>query len=128
MTTSTNSSEPYETACVIMPISADRVAKLEACFPRVLYRPDAKVSADEAAQVDVWYTTWTGLPDWVERLEQIPRTRAVQLSSGECGGLASAVGARARAFAQWDEDGRVGCLSDDSKSWRRPPESRRNWL
>lgn len=72
----------YSTACVTMPISKSKLAQLEEHFPRVLYRPDGKVSDEELQEVDMWYTSWTGLPTNVETLDQIPRTRVVQLSSG----------------------------------------------
>jgi hypothetical protein len=81
--TSIGHDEGYSTACVTMPISKSKLAQLEERFPRVLYRPDGKVSDDELKEVDIWYTSWTGLPANVETLDQIPRTRVVQLSSGK---------------------------------------------
>ena len=35
-----------------------------------------------ADRIDIWYCTWTGLPKNVTQLAQIPRTKAIQLSSG----------------------------------------------
>lgn len=73
----------FRTACIIAEVSQSKLAQLQKRFERVIYRPDEKVTDEELKEVDIWFTTWTGLPSNVERLEQIPRTKAVQLSSGE---------------------------------------------
>ena len=70
----------YQTACVIAPVSQSKLEEVQ--FPKVHYYPDGQVPDDILAVVDIWYTTWTGLPDTVTSLSQIPNTKVVQLSSG----------------------------------------------
>jgi hypothetical protein len=74
----------YRTACIIAPICESKLDEVRQAFPRVIYRPDGDVSDEELKEVDIWYTTWTGMPKHVTKLEQIPRTKAIQLSSGMC--------------------------------------------
>lgn len=78
----TKASDEYRTACIVAPICEAKLADVQKAFPTVLYRPDGDVSDEELKAVDIWYSTWTGLPKNVTSLEQIPRTKAIQLSSG----------------------------------------------
>jgi hypothetical protein len=34
-------------------------------------------------ETDIWFTRWTGLSEKIVDIKQIPRTRIVQLASGE---------------------------------------------
>ena len=80
----THAPDEYRTACVIAPICESKLAEIRRVYPNVLYRPDSDVSDEELREIDIWYATWTGLPPSVTSVEQVPRTKAIQLSSGAC--------------------------------------------
>lgn len=63
-------------------ISDGSLAKLRQVFPVVHYHPDHKVPRELWKDVEVWYTRYTGFPEGIT-LGDIPKTRALQLSSGE---------------------------------------------
>lgn len=77
----THAPNEYRTACIIAPIADSKVEDVKKAYPNVLYRPDGNVSDEELKEIDIWYCTWTGLPKNVTQLAQIPRTKAIQLSS-----------------------------------------------
>jgi hypothetical protein len=62
-------------------ISDASLSKLKELFPTVHYHPDGKVPSEVWKDVEVWYTRYTGFPEGIT-LADIPRTRAIQLSSG----------------------------------------------
>ena len=63
-------------------ISDGSLAKLRQVFPVVHYHPDHRVPRELWKDVEVWYTRYTGFPEGIT-LGDIPKTRALQLSSGE---------------------------------------------
>ncbi|RSH82882.1 hypothetical protein EHS25_005872 [Saitozyma podzolica] len=71
----------YDTAGVIVSISEEKLAEIQAAFSKVHYHPDGVVPDDHLAEVDIWFTSWTGLPASVTHVKQIPRTKVIQLSS-----------------------------------------------
>jgi hypothetical protein len=73
----------YDTAGVIVSISEEKLAGIQAAFSKVHYHPDGVVPDDHLAEVDIWFTSWTGLPASVTHVKQIPRTKVIQLSSGQ---------------------------------------------
>lgn len=73
----------YEDVAVIAAISEEKLKQIKKVSQNVHYYPEGNFPVDLLAHIDIWYTTWTGLPSNVTRLEQVPRTKVVQLSSGE---------------------------------------------
>jgi hypothetical protein len=74
----------YDTVIITVTISDAKLEQLKGAFPRVYYYPDgAVVPDDEAREADIWYTSWMGLPKSITKLDQVPNTKFVQLSSGE---------------------------------------------
>lgn len=67
-----------------MSISLAKLDEIRAAFKTVHYHPDGQVPDDHLAEVDMWFTSWTGLPPNVTSLKQIPRTKVIRLSSGQC--------------------------------------------
>lgn len=71
----------YDVACITAPVTAAKLEAVKKAFKTVHFHPHNDVPSDLIPEVDVWYTTWTGLPKEVTSLSQIPRTKIVQLSS-----------------------------------------------
>jgi phosphoglycerate dehydrogenase-like enzyme len=67
---------------VTAPVSEAKLEELRGAFEKVTYHPDGQVDAQTASEADIWYTTWLGLPKTVTSLDQVPNTKAIQLSSG----------------------------------------------
>lgn len=67
---------------VTAPISDAKLAELKAAFKNVSYLPDCDVDETTAKEADIWFTRWQGLPKSITALDQIPNTKAIQLSSG----------------------------------------------
>lgn len=68
-------------------ISDASLEKLKKIFSTVHYHPDEHVPQSKWAEIDVWYTRYTGFPKEVKSVKDVPRTRAIQLSSGESGSI-----------------------------------------
>ena len=71
------------TAIVLPTLSAAKLAEVKTRFDRVYYHPDEIVPDEEAREAGFWFTSLGGLPANITSLDQIPKTRLVQLSSGE---------------------------------------------
>ncbi|ORY27887.1 D-isomer specific 2-hydroxyacid dehydrogenase [Naematelia encephala] len=68
----------YKTAAVTIEISDDKLAEIKTKFETVHYYPDGEFPDEYLASVDIWYP---GLPTKVTSVEQVPRTKIVQLAS-----------------------------------------------
>jgi hypothetical protein len=75
--------EHYTDVAVTVQLSNNKLEDIKTKFERVHYYPDGTFPGEVLDQVDIWYTGWNGLPDVVKDVVQIPRTKVVQLSSGE---------------------------------------------
>ncbi len=78
--------DAYNTVVVTATISKAKLADLEKVFPKVYYigdglNPDLVIPEHVLREADIWYTNWIGIPGLIS-LDQIPNTKAVQLSSG----------------------------------------------
>jgi len=70
---------------VTAPITESKVEELKTVFKKVhFYNGGEGVPEEVVRQTEIWYTTWLGLPKSVTKLEQVPNTSVIQLSSGEC--------------------------------------------
>ncbi|KAL1406143.1 hypothetical protein Q8F55_007827 [Vanrija albida] len=70
----------YSTIAVTLDLSPASLDKVKAAFQTVHYYPEGDVPRDVLADVDVWFTRWLGLPQWLE-FKDIPNTKVVQLTS-----------------------------------------------
>lgn len=75
------SNDPFESVVITVTLSDRKLAEVRRVFKNVFYHPDGKVPEEHLALVDIWYTSWLGLPKDIKTISQIPRTRIVQLSS-----------------------------------------------
>lgn len=78
--------DAFTTAVITATISKEKVAELEKVFPKVYnigdgLNPNLVIPDHVLKEADVWYTNWIGIPG-VTSLDQVPNTKAVQLSSG----------------------------------------------
>ncbi|EIW70315.1 hypothetical protein TREMEDRAFT_30110 [Tremella mesenterica DSM 1558] len=74
----------YPTLAITVTISQASLAKLKEQFTTVHYYPiegDKLFPEHLASEVDVWYSRFSGLPKFITKYEQIPRTKFVQLTS-----------------------------------------------
>lgn len=76
------SNDSFESVVITVTLSQWKLAEVRRLFKNVFYHPDGKVPEEHLALVDIWYTSWLGLPKDIKTISQIPRTRIVQLSSG----------------------------------------------
>ncbi|ORY21036.1 D-isomer specific 2-hydroxyacid dehydrogenase [Naematelia encephala] len=77
--------DAFTTAVITATISKAKVAELEKVFSKVYnigdgLNPDLVIPDHILREADVWYTNWIGIPG-VTSLDQVPNTKAVQLSS-----------------------------------------------
>jgi hypothetical protein len=82
MSINDNTAESYPTCAVILPVSEYALSLLRSNFKTVHYYPEGDIPKDIAAEVDIWYARWTGLPKDMQ-LEDLPKTKVLQLASGE---------------------------------------------
>jgi hypothetical protein len=60
--------------------------KLEKAFKTIHRVQDPeKVSEEVMRETEIWFTGGGGLPKVIKGVEDIPKTKVVQLASGECG-------------------------------------------
>ncbi len=74
--------EPLSTLCVTVRISDKVLYAFKKQFSTVHYFPDDQVPEEVWPEVDVWYARWTGLPEGIVSLDQVKKTKVLQLSSG----------------------------------------------
>lgn len=75
-------STKFNTLIVAVEISSESLAKLRSAFHTVHYSPDAVVPQKYWESAEVWYVRWLGLPKEIKSVDEIPKTRGIQLSSG----------------------------------------------
>lgn len=63
-------------------LSDEALEKLRKVFIKVHYHPDNHVPKEEWKNIEIWYSRYDGFPQEIQRVEDIPRTRAIQLTSG----------------------------------------------
>lgn len=94
-----------QTLVVTVSLSPESIDKLKSLFKHVHYHPDAKVPKDVITKAEVWFTNWQGIPEVVETIDDIPKLRLLQLSSGSSD-------ARPRGAIE-------GKVADMKESWRQ---------
>lgn len=68
---------------VTAPITENKVEELKTVFKEVhFYNGGEGVPEEVVRRTEIWYTTWLGLPKSITKLEQVPNTSVIQLSSG----------------------------------------------
>lgn len=81
----------FQTCGVILPLSDYALNLLRTNFTTVHYYPEEDIPDELAAEVEIWYCKWFGLPaEWT--LEKVPKTKVLQLASGEWSGDGGGVG------------------------------------
>jgi hypothetical protein len=73
----------YRTVVITAPIAQWKLDEINPLAEHVHYHPDNNVPDEVLEQAEIWFTTWTGFPSNVTRLDQIPNTKVIQLTSGE---------------------------------------------
>lgn len=68
---------------ITAPISRAKVEQIKHAADKVYFYPDGDVPPEISRQVNIWYTTWTGFPSSITDPGQVPKTKMIQLSSGE---------------------------------------------
>ena len=76
-------STSYDDVVITVPIADWKLEEVRPHATRIHYHPDGIVPNDVLQQADIWFTSWTGFPKYVTSLDQIPRTKVIQLTSGE---------------------------------------------
>ncbi|RSH90408.1 hypothetical protein EHS25_001013 [Saitozyma podzolica] len=66
----------YSTIAVTLVLRPDLLDRLHKQFQTVHYYPKGDIPAEYLKDVDVWYTFWRGIPEWIT-FDQIPRSRLV---------------------------------------------------
>ncbi|WWC72308.1 uncharacterized protein I206_106270 [Kwoniella pini CBS 10737] len=85
-------SSSYENAVVAVALSDKKLEEVKQKYDHVFYHPDKEIPEEHLKVADIWYTDWAGLPACVTSLDQIPRTKILQLSSaGANNALSSAI-------------------------------------
>lgn len=75
--------EGYSNAAVTVELSDSKLEEVKSQFEHVHYYPNGDFPNELLEQIDIWYTSWLGLPASVKDVSQVPRTKIVQMSSGE---------------------------------------------
>ncbi|ORY21380.1 D-isomer specific 2-hydroxyacid dehydrogenase [Naematelia encephala] len=73
--------QKFSTLAVCANISKSKLDELKKEFHTVHYHPDAKIPDEILKDIDIWFTRYLGFPANVKSLEQIPKTRLLQLTS-----------------------------------------------
>ena len=71
-----------QTLAITVNLSPESVDKFKKLFKTVHYYPTGAVPKHLLKDVEVWFATWAGFPEVVESLDQIPKVRILQISSG----------------------------------------------
>ncbi|OCF32126.1 oxidoreductase [Kwoniella heveanensis BCC8398] len=74
-------SQAYSVIIITVPVGDEILGRIKSQFKTVHYHPDGQVPRDHAREADIWYSGWMGLPKGIDSLDQVPRTKVVQLSS-----------------------------------------------
>lgn len=71
-----------QTLAITVTLTPGSIDKLKKLFKTVHYYPTGQVPKKLLGEIEVWFGTWAGFPEVVERLEEIPKVRILQISSG----------------------------------------------
>jgi hypothetical protein len=93
----------YHHAAVTVVLSDGKLDEVKAKFEHVHYYPHGDFPDELLDRIDIWYTSWLGLPEKVKDVGQVPRTKIVQMSSG--------VYAASGADCSWRKQ--LSCSRDD---------------
>jgi hypothetical protein len=72
-----------QTLAVTVTLSPGSIDKLKKIFKTVHYHPDGKVPEKLLGDIEVWFANYAAFPEVVESLDQIPKVRLLQISSGK---------------------------------------------
>jgi hypothetical protein len=67
---------------VLVPLSDESLDKLKKLCKVVHYHPDGNVPSEVMGEGEVWFTGTSAFPDIVKTVEDVPKARVLQLSSG----------------------------------------------
>ena len=70
-----------QTLAILYKVSEATLAQVRKTFKTVHYHPDGAIPKDKYAEVEVWVNTGSGLPKEIKTLDEIPKTKLVQLVS-----------------------------------------------
>lgn len=71
-----------QTLAITVALSPESIDKFKTLFKTVHYYPTGQVPKALLADIEVWFANWAGFPEVVESLDQIPKVRILQISSG----------------------------------------------
>jgi len=75
--------DPLKNLIITVPLlSEPTIQKFKDRFQSVHLHPDGKVPSEVAKKADVWFASFTGFPESVKVLEDIPRLKLLQVISG----------------------------------------------
>ncbi|ORX39585.1 D-isomer specific 2-hydroxyacid dehydrogenase [Kockovaella imperatae] len=71
-----------QTLALLYKVSDETLDRVKKTFKTVHYHPDGSpISKEHLAEIEVWAATWRGLPEEVESLDELKKTKLVQLMS-----------------------------------------------
>lgn len=76
------SKDSLQNLVVLVPLSDESLNKLKELCKVVHYHPDGKIPKRVMGEGEVWFTGTSAFPDVVETVEDVPKARVLQLSSG----------------------------------------------
>lgn len=80
--TTTTASTAFNTCAVVLPVSDYALDELRKAFTTLHYYPEGDIPKELAAETEIWFCKWFGLPEWA-RIEDVPKTKILQLASGK---------------------------------------------
>jgi len=74
-----------QTLVITIPLTDPTLEKLHLHFPNIHYYPDGDLSKDKKVlgEGEVWFTGTGAFPGVVEKIEDVPKARLLQLVSGK---------------------------------------------
>jgi hypothetical protein len=82
---------PLENLVVLVPISSSSLDKLKDLCKVVHYHPDGQVPHKVFKEGEVWFCGTTPFPEEVKSVDDVPKARVLQLSSGKSIQISGAV-------------------------------------
>jgi hypothetical protein len=79
---SESKSESLQNLVVLVPLSDGALDKLKKLCKVVHYHPDGNAPTEVMGEGEVWFTGTSAFPDIVKTVEDVPKARVLQLSSG----------------------------------------------
>ena len=80
--TESASKDSLQNLVVLVPLSDESLDKLKELCKVVHYHPDGNIPKKVMGEGEVWFTGTSAFPDVVETVEDVPKARVLQLSSG----------------------------------------------